>query len=32
MRDAAELLISLTERITAFFEKIPGGEVGEENA
>jgi hypothetical protein len=31
MRDAAELLISLTERITAFFEKIPG-EVGEENA
>ena len=31
MRDAAELLISLTERITAFFEKIPG-EVGEDNA
>jgi hypothetical protein len=32
MRDAAELLISLTERITAFFEKIPGEEVGEDNA
>jgi hypothetical protein len=31
MRDAAELLISLTERITAFFEKIPG-EVDEDNA
>jgi hypothetical protein len=31
MRDAAELLISLTERITAFFERIPG-EVGEDNA
>jgi hypothetical protein len=31
MRDAAELLISLTERITTFFEKIPG-EVGEDNA
>jgi len=31
MRDAFELLISLTERITAFFEKIPG-EVGEDNA
>jgi DNA-binding protein H-NS len=26
MRDAAELLISLTERVIAFFEKLPGGE------
>jgi HEPN domain-containing protein len=28
MRDAAELLISLAERVIAFFDKLPGGEDG----